>query len=142
MDRTEAIIFQHLYCPGIRNTVQKEGTNCDTRQCTKRSNIKYGKFSAREAEQTKWKKLCVDIIGPYVTIMKGHKEKLNIKAVTMIDPVPGWFGIMKYYYKRVISIANLVKKVWWTRYPRPMETTYDQGSEFIGHECQKSLIET
>ena len=29
-----------------------------------------------------------------------------------------------------------------TRYPRSMEITYTQGSEFIGHELRKSLIET
>ena len=26
-------------------------------------------------------------------------------------------------------------------YPRPMEITYDQGSEFIDHEVRKPLIE-
>ena len=28
-----------------------------------------------------------------------------------------------------------------TRYTRPIQITYDQGSEFIGHEFRKSLIE-
>ena len=30
LDRTEVIIFQHLYWPGIRYAVQKEVTNCIT----------------------------------------------------------------------------------------------------------------
>ena len=30
LDITESIICQHLYCPGIRNAVRKELTNCDT----------------------------------------------------------------------------------------------------------------
>ena len=38
MDRTEAMIFQHLYWPDIRYAVQKEVNNCDTCQRTKRSN--------------------------------------------------------------------------------------------------------
>ena len=29
-----------------------------------------------------------------------------------------------------------------SRYPRPIEITYDQGKEFIGHEFRKFLIET
>ena len=29
MDRTEAIIFQHLYWPRIREAVPKESSNCD-----------------------------------------------------------------------------------------------------------------
>ena len=32
---------------------------------------------------------------------------------------------------------NLVETTWLTRYPRPMEITYYQGSEFIGHEFRK-----
>ena len=60
----------------------------------------------------------------------------------MIEPVTGQFEITKYDDKIVISIANLVETMWLTIYPRPMETTYNQGSEFIGHELKKSLIET
>ena len=36
MDRTEAMIFQHLYWPGIREAIRKEVTNCDTCQHKKR----------------------------------------------------------------------------------------------------------
>ena len=60
----------------------------------------------------------------------------------MIDPVTGWFEITRYDDKRAISIANLVETTWLTRYPRPMEITYDQGLEFIGHEFRKYLTET
>ena len=59
----------------------------------------------------------------------------------MIDPVTGWFEIMKYNDKRAISIANLVETTWLYRYPIPIEITYDQGSEFIDHEFRKYLIE-
>ena len=45
----------------------------------------------------------------------------------MIDPVTGGFEITKYNDKREISITNLVETTWFTRYTRPMETTYDQG---------------
>ena len=58
----------------------------------------------------------------------------------MIYPVIRWFEIMEYDDKRTISIANLVEIMWLYRYPRPMKMTYDQGSEFIGHEFSKSLI--
>ena len=45
----------------------------------------------------------------------------------MIDPVTGWFEITQYNDKREISIANLVGTTWLSRYPIPMEITYDQG---------------
>ena len=58
----------------------------------------------------------------------------------MIDSVTGWFEISQYDDKRAISIANLVENMWLSRYPRPIEITYDQGSEFAGHEFIKSLM--
>ena len=52
---TEVIIFQYLYCLGIRNTARKEVTNCDTFQCTKGSNVKCGKLPAKKDEVITWK---------------------------------------------------------------------------------------
>ena len=51
MDRTEAMICQHLYWPDIINAVQKEVTTCDTWQRTKQSNKQYGKLPAKLAEE-------------------------------------------------------------------------------------------
>ena len=51
----------------------------------------------------------------------------NIKAVTVVDPVTGWFKITQYDNKRAISIANLVETTWLTRYPRPTGIMYEQG---------------
>ena len=50
LDRTEAMICQHLYWPGIREAIQKEVTNCDVCQLTKRSTEKYGKLPAKLSE--------------------------------------------------------------------------------------------
>ena len=41
----------------------------------------------------------------------------------------------------MLSIVNLVETTWLTRYPRPTEIMYDQGSEFIGPDFIKYLIE-
>ena len=59
----------------------------------------------------------------------------------MIDPVTWWFKITHDDNKHNISIVNLVETTWLTKYPRTMESTHDQGSEFIGHEFRKYLIE-
>ena len=50
MDRTEVMTRQHFYWNDIRKSVREEVTNCDTYQCTKWSNIKYGKLPPKEAE--------------------------------------------------------------------------------------------
>ena len=47
-DRTEAVIHQNNYWTYNRNAVQKEVTNCDTYQRTKRPNKKYGKLTSKE----------------------------------------------------------------------------------------------
>ena len=49
----------------------------------------------------------------------------------MIDPVTRWFKITQYNDKIAASIANLVETMWLTRYIRPTEITYDQGSELL-----------
>ena len=73
MDRTETMIFKHLYWPKIRYDIRKEVTNCDTFRRTKLSNKKYGKLPSKLAEEIPWNKLCVDIIQPYVICRKGKK---------------------------------------------------------------------
>ena len=45
----------------------------------------------------------------------------------MINPVTGWFEVVQYDDKTAINIANLVETTWMSRYPRPIEITYDQG---------------
>ena len=60
----------------------------------------------------------------------------------MIHPVTCFFGVIRYDDKRAINIANLVKTTWMSRYPIPIEITYNKGKEFIGHEFIKSVIVT
>ena len=77
--------------------------------------------------------MCVDLIVPYKIYSKVNKEYLILKAVTMINPVTGWFKIIKYKDKPEMIIKNLEETTWLTRYPWPAEITHDRGSEFIGH---------
>ena len=49
--------------------------------------------------------------------IKAEKENLNLKAVTVIDPVTGWSKITQYVDKNAISISNLVEIKRLTRYP-------------------------
>ena len=73
MDRTEAMIFQHLYWPRIRPAVWNEVSNCDSCQHTKLSNKKYGKVPSKLAEEIPWDKLCVHLIETYILRRKGSK---------------------------------------------------------------------
>ena len=51
----------------------------------------------------------------------------------MIYPITGWFDITQYKDNKVMTIAKLVETTWLVRYRRPVEITYNQGNEFIGH---------
>ena len=88
LDKTEAMIHQHLYWPGIREVVQKEVTRCDMCQRTNQPTTKYGKLRDNVAEETPWNKLCVYLIDLYKICRKG-KDNLIFKVVMMIDPVTG-----------------------------------------------------
>ena len=59
----------------------------------------------------------------------------------MINLIMGWFELIQYNDKQEITIAALDETTWLTRYSLPIEIMYDQGSEFIGHEFRKYLIE-
>ena len=83
------MIFQNIYWIGIRDSVRKEVTNCDTCQHTKPSNIYNGKLLVKEPEKIPWNKLSVDLILPYLIKINKQKENLNIKAVAIIDPITG-----------------------------------------------------
>ena len=94
MDITEAIICQHLYCSGIKKSIQKEVSNCDTFQHTKWSNIKYDKLPIKVAELIPRNKLCVDIIGSYMICINGKKYIVYLKDVTLIKPIGGRLKIL------------------------------------------------
>ena len=66
-------------------------------------------------------KLFVYLIGTYVIKRKGWKDKLHLKAVTMIYHVTWWFEITHYNNKIAISIANLVETTCLSRYTITME---------------------
>ena len=124
MYRAWVMICQHLFWPGIRKTVWKEVNNGDTCQSTKRSKIKYGKLPAKESDEISRNKIHVDIIGPFVRIIKVKKAILNLKYITTKEPVTRWLKITKNYNKIAIAITNLVETKWLDRYPRPEEITF------------------
>ena len=57
----------------------------------------------------------------------------------MIDPATSSFKIHQYDDKQAITVANIAKEEWFSRYPWPTQVTFDRGSEFIGHEFKKML---
>src|SRR5687768_16033783 len=59
----------------------------------------------------------------------------------MIDPASGWFEIHQYDNKKLITVANIAEQKWFARYPWLTQVTFDRGSEFIGKDFQKMLVQ-
>ena len=91
------------------------------------------KLPANTEEETQRNKPSVDLIDHYKIRRKG-KYPLILKAITMIDPVTGWFEVVQYSNKKAMKIANLVETTWLVGYPWTAEITYDQGGESLGNE--------
>ena len=71
-------------------------------------NSKKGKLWANGANVIPWKMLCVDIIVLQKILING-KNPLILKSVTMINTIMGWFEIMQYNDKKLVTITNLVE---------------------------------
>ena len=69
---------------------------------------------------------------------KKHGHKIpELRCVTMIDPVTGWFKIKHYNDKKSITVANIVKKIPKTlpHYHRSGKWVYWSG--FSWHVCKR-----
>jgi hypothetical protein len=124
----------------MRNQITNSVTVCPTCQLNKRkASKKFGHFpEEKEAEAIPWDKMCIDLIGPYTICRKGQKNHI-CKCVTMIDLATSWFKIHQYDDKGAITVANIAKEEWFSRYPWPTHATVDRGSKVIGHEFKKML---
>ena len=87
----------------------------------------------KDAEVTPWNRVNVDLIGPYKIKSpndpKGTKPK-ELRALTMIDPVTGWFEIKAILMPDAQMIMDAFHEAWLCRYPRPEQIVFDNGSEF------------
>ena len=99
---------------------------------------KYGKLPFKEPEDKPWNATCVDLIGPYDVTTEDDRE-LSLSAMTICDPVTGWFEIVETPNKSAKMTAKKLDQTWFCRYPRPERCIFDNGNEFLGTEFQKML---
>jgi hypothetical protein len=126
----------------MRDHITRDVSICGVCQKQKKQHKKYGLLPEKKAEFQPWERLCVDLIGPYKIKSKKSGRKIpELKCITMIDPVTGWFEIKQYNDKKSITVANIVEQEWLARYPRPSLITLDRGSEFIGEDF-RDMCET
>ena len=99
---------------------------CKNFQKNKEKNFKYGKLSAKEAEDIPWDRSLEDIIIPYKIRREGHDNPPIIKSSTMIYLETGWCEIIQYEDKHESTIEKIVEQTWLCRYTRPTIIMYDR----------------
>lgn len=138
--RLEATLRQTLTWPGMRDDVKRYCQSCHKCQLNKKTRRnKYGQLPAREVDVEPWKRVNIDVIGPYTIPSKSKRKrkrskssspKMTLSALTMIDPATNWFEIK--YLKKVDSehVMEAFHEQWLCRYPRPAQVGFDNGTEF------------
>ena len=117
-----------MHWHGMRKDVDKFVTTCDVCQRCKKQKKKYGHLPPKQAETTPWKRVNVDLIGPYS--IKTKTKKYSLSCMTMIDPVTSWFEIGRINTPSSEECQRVFDSMWLARYPRPQEIGFDNGSEF------------
>ena len=74
-------------------------------QLTKRQKVKYRNLLSKEAKVKAWETLHINLIGPYL-FKQPNKQTETLQALTMIDPVTGWFDMTAIKTKSADVIAN------------------------------------
>ena len=154
-DRLGNTIKQNCYWKGLSHQAKDYVKTCQVCQQYKRKR-KYGHVPAKIIQDlVPWRTVHIDLIGPYSITAKqsvpGGKIKeieLKLTAMTMVDPATGWFEIIEVPYYSIDDVKNnkdnyidkssariskLFDQAWLSRYPRPKEVIFDNGSEFKMH---------
>jgi len=81
------------------------------------------------AESNPWEILCVDLIGKYQFTTQGgigaYKLKINLHAVSRIDPATGWVKINAVPLACTVLVANQVELlVLLTQSPKPEKVSW------------------
>lgn len=126
--RTEETIKQLFTWPKLGIHVEQYCKTCKQCQLSKKVRKKYGHLPPKQANTTPWSRVDVDLIGPYtVKTPQGVKQ---LRALTMIDPATGWFEVVSVTDATAHTVMEAFNNEWLSRYPRPQNIGFDNGSEF------------
>jgi IS30 family transposase len=70
----------------------------------------------------------VDLVGPWK--VKTPSSTKTLRCFTAIDPATSWPEIVEITDKQSQTVMDDFHNNWLCRYPRPIQVTFDNGSEF------------
>ena len=117
-----------FYWPKLREQVEHYVKTCPTCQKTKKGRKKYGQLPPKQAETKPWSRVNVNLVGPYT--IKTPTKTHHLRAMTMIDPASNWFEIAPIKHPDSDTAQRVFDSMWLSRYPRPQECGFDNGSKF------------
>jgi transposase InsO family protein len=142
------------YWKGMSTQTLNFCQKCNECQLHKSRKRKYGQLPPKNVgELEPWKTVHTDLIGPYSINTKQFQtdgsiveKEFHLTCMTIVDPATGWFEIVEiphYIIKDIkkgtthntvdkssARISRLFNQTWLSRYPRPKEVVFDNGSEF------------
>jgi len=127
----------HFYSKNLRGKVEDIVSKCDACQRYKLVGRGHGELAPREAEVMPWRRVAVDLIGPWTFLAAG--QELKFSALTIIDLVTNFVEVVRIHNKSAEHVGLQFENNWLNRYPRPSSVVYDQGGEFIGHRFFRVL---
>ena len=80
----------------------------------------------------------MDLVGPWI-FKFNSKLSLSVLCLTAIDPLTGLCTMVRIPNKFCETVANAFFTMWLTKFPRPLRTIHDQGTEFKGPEFTSLL---
>ena len=135
--RLQQTMALHFYHREMRTRVERLVTVCEACQRHKLSGRGYGELPPREAQIAPWQQIAVDLIGPWK--IRVNENLLTFRALTIIDTVTNLPELIRISNKSAAHVGLQLENAWLSRYPRPQEIIFDQGSEFLGAGFQRIL---
>ena len=132
--QTMELVFQS---PKLRATCEQLTAQCDTCQRAKVPGRGHGHLAPREALLIPWRDVAVDLIGPWMLTWQGYTITFN--ALSVIDQCTNMLELQQIQNKTAAHVGMHFQNCWLSRYPRPTQVVYDQGTKFVGKGFQDVL---
>jgi transposase InsO family protein len=140
ISRLADTLRMHCFHPRLQQTCEHEVGRCDPCQRLKNIARGHGATATREATVLPccWRDIAVDLIGPSWTISVGG-QKQRFHVLTIIDMVTNLVEVVRVDNTTAANVSLHFENTWLARYPRPLYSIHDPGSEFLGHDFQFML---
>ena len=121
----------------MRTRIQHLVRDFDACQRYKLPGKGYGELPPREAQLAPWQEIAVDLTGPWK--IRVNDQQITFRALSIIDIVTNLPELVRINSKSAAHVGLQLENAWLSRYPRPQDIIFDQGSEFLGLGFQRVL---